>query len=135
MLTRPQHTEEIRHAIQRVLGDSAHLVMVFGSCASGTAGPESDLDLAVDAGQTMTAVQRLDLTQALAQTTGRPIDLIDLRTVGEPLLGQILTHGRRVLGTDHAQAQYLTRHLIDMADFVPLQQRILRERRQAWIGQ
>jgi len=32
--------------------------------------------------------------------TGRSADLVDLRQVGEPWLGQVLRHGRRVRGSD-----------------------------------
>ena len=60
-------------------------------------------------------------------------DLIDLRTVGEPLLGQIMQHGVRILGSDVLHAQYMTRHVMNAADFMPYQARILQERRQAWI--
>jgi uncharacterized protein len=131
----PAQIDTIQSTVHAVLGEGVRMAMLFGSCAKGTARPDSDLDLAVDAGRVMTADQRLALTVELAALTGRPVDLIDLRTVGEPLLGQILQYGQRISGTDQAQAQYLTKHLIDVADFVPLQQRILQERRQAWIGQ
>lgn len=114
--------------------DGLRLAIVFGSCATGRQRPDSDLDIALDIGQVMTVQQHIDTISALALATGRPIDLIDLRTVGEPMLGQILKYGQRILGSDVIHAQYMTRHNMDMADFVPLQQRILRERRQAWIG-
>jgi len=39
----------------------------------------------------------------------------------------------RLLGDDATYAGLLTKHLINTADFVPLQQRILAERRSAWI--
>ena len=55
----------------------------------------------------------------LADATGRPVDLVDLRTVGEPLLGQILSHGLRLLGSTEAHGCLLSRHLIDAADFLP----------------
>jgi len=32
--------------------------------------------------------------------TGRSADLVDLRQVGEPWLGQVLRHGRRLRGSD-----------------------------------
>jgi len=54
--------------------------------------------------------------------------------VGEPLLGQILTHGHRVLGSADAHGRLLSRHLLDAADFLPYAQRIVDERRRAWIG-
>lgn len=130
----PHQIDTIKTTVQHVLGEGVRLVMVFGSCARGQARPDSDLDIAVDAGTVMTAMQHIALVSALAELTGRPVDLVDLRTVGEPLLGQILQYGQRIDGADEVHAQYLTRHLMDMADFVPLQQRILKERRQAWIG-
>lgn len=52
----------------------------------------------------------------------------------EPLLGQILTHGRRVVGSDAERAELIRRHLFDVADFLPYVERMLHERRRAWIG-
>lgn len=109
------------------------LVIVFGSVATGRQGPESDLDLAVQAPRPLTAAQRMALVGELALVSGRAIDLIDLRTVGEPLLGQILAHGRRLRGSDQAFAELLRKHLFDAADFLPYAQRIVDQRRQAWI--
>jgi len=74
------------------------------------------------------------LINALAARTGRPVDLIDLHTVGQPLLCQIVRHGRRVLGSATAHGQLISRNLVEQADFVPLRNRILKERRQTWIG-
>lgn len=110
------------------------LAILFGSLARGQAGPNSDLDLAVGGASALTASEKAALIGDLAETFGRPVDLVDLATVGEPLLGQILRHGRRVLGTDEPHARLLTRHLLDVADFVPYRDRILAERRRAWIG-
>ena len=110
------------------------LAILFGSVASGRARADSDLDIAVEAQQVLTATQIIKLTQALAGTTGRPIDLIDLKTVTEPLLGQILQHGRRLLGSDTLFGQLISRHLLAQADFMPYRNRVLAERRMAWIG-
>jgi predicted nucleotidyltransferase len=124
------------HVIQEALSGQLglRLAVLFGSCATGRQRHDSDLDIAIDMGQVKTAQQHIDIISALALATGRPIDLIDLRLVGEPLLGQILKYGKRIVGSDVVHAQYMTRHVMDMADFVPYQQRILLERRQAWIG-
>lgn len=111
--------------------NGVELVMLFGSVAHGKARPDSDLDIAVMYSQALTQQQRVDLIEQLALQFGRPVDLIDLRTAGEPLLGQIFK-GKRVLGSDATYAQCLSRHLIDAADFLPLQQRILKERRERW---
>lgn len=110
------------------------LAILFGSVASGKANAQSDLDLAVIAAKPLQAAEKIQIIEALALLTGRPIDLVDVHAAPEPLLGQVLKHGRRILGTDTAYAQLLYRHLIQQADFVPLQNRILSERRMAWIG-
>ena len=110
------------------------LAFVFGSVAQGRASADSDLDIAVQAAQPLGSQQKMALIGDLAEATGRPVDLIDLRKVGEPLLGQILSYGRRLLGSEEAHGRLLSRHLIDAADFLPLAQRIVDERRLAWIG-
>lgn len=110
------------------------MAILFGSMATGRAGYDSDIDLAVAAVQPIELEEKMALMEALAEVTGRPIDLIDLTIVGEPLLGQILKRGKRILGTDEAYAKLIMRHLVDEADFMPYYRRILAERRQAWIG-
>lgn len=111
------------------------MAIVFGSLAAGAGRMESDLDLAVDAGHRLTAGEKMALISELAGRTGRPIDLVDIRTVGEPLLGQIIQRGKRILGSDTHYANLIRRHLFDQADYLPYRNRILAERRQAWIGQ
>lgn len=122
---------QIRQALDSIFG--LRLAIIFGSCATGQAKPESDLDIALAFDQAMSVQQHIALIEALTLATGRPIDLIDLRTVGEPLLGQIMQYGVRILGSDVLHAQYMTRHIMEAADFMPYQARILQERRQAWI--
>lgn len=113
---------------------AVELAVLFGSVAQGRQRPDSDIDIAVDAGQVLTAAHKIALIEALAERTGRPIDLIDLKAVSEPLLGQIVRHGRRLQGSDSAHGQLISRHLFEQADFTPYRSRILAERRAAWIG-
>lgn len=108
--------------------------LVFGSVASGHSRPDSDLDIAVEADHLLNAAEKMRLIEALTLATGRPVDLIDLKTASVPLLGQILAHGRRIMGSNADHAALLRRHLFDAADFQPYVDRMLRERRQAWIG-
>jgi len=108
--------------------------IVFGSVAAGRARYDSDIDLAIDAQQPMSREQKIALIDDLAEATGRPIDLIDLQVVGEPLLGQILKRGKRLLGSDESFAELIMRHLIAEEDFMPYYRRILAERRQTWTG-
>ena len=110
------------------------LAILFGSLAAGRERTDSDLDLAVDAGHRLTAGEKLTLMNKLAERTGRPVDLVDLYVVGEPLLGQILRHGKRLLGGGTCYADLIRRHLFDQADYLPYRSRILAERRRAWIG-
>ena len=110
------------------------LALVFGSVAQGRQRADSDLDIAVAANRALTAAEKMDIIAALAERTGRPIDLIDLKMVAEPLLGQIVRHGRRLFGSDKAYGQLISRHLFEQADFMPYRSRVLAERRAAWIG-
>jgi uncharacterized protein len=124
--------EKVRAAVSAC--PSIQLALLFGSLASGKARKDSDLDLAVDAGQRLTADEKMALISELAERTGRPIDLVDIRAIGEPLLGQVVRYGKRILGTDARYAELIVRHLFDQADFLPYRDRILAERRRAWIG-
>ena len=107
------------------------LAILFGSQHTGPVRYDSDIDLALLADSPLSSEVRRELMQQLGAACGRPVDIIDLRTVGEPLLGEVCK-GRRLLGDPTTFAQLLSRHLIDAADFVPLQRRILAERREAW---
>ena len=110
------------------------LAILFGSLANAQARPQSDLDLAVLMEAPLSAESKMTLISELSQAIGRPVDLIDLRVAGEPLLGQILKHGVRLLGSDNDYAELVKRHLFEEADFMPYRRRILAERRLAWIG-
>jgi predicted nucleotidyltransferase len=122
--------------IRQILKGYPHvrLALLFGSLAKGNARKDSDLDLAIATDHPLDSRQKMQLIAELASAIGRPIDLVDFAMIGEPLLGQIIVHGRRILGDDDHYARLLSTHLFAEADFVPYQTRILQERRQAWIG-
>ena len=109
------------------------LAILFGSQASGSPSPDSDIDLALLGDGPLPSSLKLELIRAIGAEFGRPVDIIDLHSAGEPLLGQVF-QGKRLLGDNETYAKLLTRHLIDRADFLPLRERILAERRKAWIG-
>jgi predicted nucleotidyltransferase len=127
---------ELTRTLQQTLAEHGgiRLAILFGSRATGRATANSDIDLAVRATAPLEAAGKIALIEKLAAATGLPIDLIDLSHAGEPLLGQVLKHGIRLLGSDEEYASLLTRHLFDAADFLPYRNRILAERRQTWIG-
>ena len=80
--------------------NSVQLAIIFGSIAMGKETPESDLDIAILEAKPMSIRRKYRLIEKLALKTGRSIDLIDLHTVGEPLLGQILKYGQRIKNND-----------------------------------
>jgi uncharacterized protein len=130
------NSPSIENMIRAALASHAGIrtLILFGSLATGHKKQDSDIDLAIDAGQTLDAKSKMALIGKLAECTGRPVDLIDLRTVGEPLLGQILKYGKRLTGDDAAYAELIKRHVFEEANFMPYYRRILGERRNAWIA-
>lgn len=108
------------------------LAILFGSHASGDAGSESDIDLALLADSPLSARATLEIVAEIGSELGCPVDVVDLYHAPQPILGQVFK-GRRLLGDNRTYAELLTRHLIDSADFLPLRQRILAERQAAWM--
>jgi len=108
------------------------LAILFGSQATGDVTANSDIDLALLSDDPLSSSLKLELTEQIGTRFGRPVDIVDLFFADEPVLGQVFK-GKRLFGDDATYAGLLTKHLINTADFVPLQQRILTERRNAWI--
>ncbi len=109
------------------------LAILFGSQATGNARPDSDIDLGLLAQAPLSADFKLQLIQTIGAEFGRPVDIVDLYYVPEPITGQVFK-GMRLVGSDTTYAELLTRHLLNVADFLPLHQRILTERRNRWIN-
>jgi len=110
------------------------LGILFGSVGRGQGRADSDLDLAVAAGSPLDASAKTALIEELAQMTGRPVDLVDLHLAGGLVLQEILTKGKRIYCTDsHVHAELIKRMLFNGTDFMPYRDRILAERRKAWI--
>lgn len=111
------------------------LAFLFGSLNTGTETFASDLDLAVMGAAPLTAAETKRHIEALARRTGRPVDLVDLQATRGPLLQQILQTGTRIYCTDRTlYAELIKRNVFDQADWMPYYNRILAERREAWIG-
>lgn len=111
------------------------LAIAFGSVAGGTTDATSDFDLAILGDRGLDASGRAELIRLVAGIAGRPVDLVDLRTAGVPVLRSALCYGQRLVCKDRrAYEQLLSRLLVDTEDFLPYRERMLRERRRAWIG-
>lgn len=73
---------------------------VYGSAATGTAGPRSDLDLAGLFRGRPAPEDVLDAAAELAGHLGRDVDLVDLDRATPILAMQVLRHGRLLV--DHS---------------------------------
>ncbi len=114
--------------------EDINLAILFGSLSTGNVHQESDIDIAIEKKQPLSAEEKIELISQLALLTGRAVDLVDLSTAGEPILGQILKHGKRLIGTDTAFAEIALKNLYAQEDFVPYIERTLKERRQQWLA-
>jgi len=70
-------------------------IYAFGSRITGTAGYESDLDLAVLVAGYAEPLVLFDLAGDLADVAGCSVDLLDLRAASTVMQYQILTSGQR----------------------------------------
>jgi uncharacterized protein len=75
-------------------------VYLFGSHAQGTAGTDSDVDLAVLLPGEGDPVSLWQLSGDLADIAGTSVDLIDLRATTTVMQYQIVTRGRRLWAKD-----------------------------------
>jgi predicted nucleotidyltransferase len=107
---------------------------IFGSVAKGTARSDGDVDVGVFADAPLGHAQRRKLVGMVAEVTGRPVDLIDLREAG-PLLLMSVLRGTPLVGEgSRTHASLLSRAWLDAADFLPVRKRLLEQRRRAWTG-
>ena len=109
------------------------LAILFGSQAdpARTKHFDSDIDLAIMTAEPVSSHFKMELIQAISTELDRPVDIV-VNDAPEPILGEVLK-GQRLLGDHNTYAQLLTRHLLNVADFLPLRQRILKERRGRWM--
>ena len=83
----PEIAGRIRHALAGRA--DVRLAILFGSQARGTAGDDSDIDIAVDA----PGVDLLDLGAMLMQAFDREVDVVPLDDPSIPLLEQLIRDG------------------------------------------
>jgi uncharacterized protein len=83
-----QLIEYIRNAVPSLIA-----LYRFGSQAKGTAGPDSDLDLAVLASDLIDNLRRFEVAQELATQLHCDVDLIDLRAASTVMRMQVISTG------------------------------------------
>ncbi|HYH80954.1 MAG TPA: nucleotidyltransferase family protein [Longimicrobium sp.] len=81
-----------RDLIHRIAArHGAHNVRVFGSVARGEAGPESDVDLLVEAGPTTSAWFPGGLVADLEDVLGRRVEVVTERALAPELRERVLS--------------------------------------------
>jgi predicted nucleotidyltransferase len=97
--------EQVRKAVPNLIA-----LYRFGSQAHGTAGPESDVDVAILAPESLPSEKLFDLQQALAALLHKDVDLIDLASAATVLLMQIISTGECLFsGDDQRREEFETR--------------------------
>lgn len=81
-------------------------IYAFGSRVQGTAGPQSDFDLAVLVAGYADPLALFDAAGALADLAGCPVDLLDLRAASTVMQYRIITTGERWWARDHQAALF-----------------------------
>ncbi len=94
----------VQHLRQRLPGLLA--VYGFGSQIQGTAGPQSDLDLAVLVAGYADPLLLWELAGELAEKAEVPVDLLDLRAASTVMQYQVITQGERWWALDDQAARF-----------------------------
>ena len=81
-------------------------VYIYGSVARNQENASSDIDLAVLAANPLPGQARFELAQKIAQTAGRDVDLVDLRSVSTVFQFEILTGGERLAAFEPAACDH-----------------------------
>lgn len=121
----PALLDQIRSALAG--RTDVRVAVLFGSEARGTAGPGSDVDIAVDA----PGVDILDLMALLAEALEREVDVVDLEEATIPLLERLVREGIVVHeGYRGAGALWRSRTLATLETDLPWYARM----RDAWLA-
>lgn len=97
--------QDVVTALHTALPD-LQAIYLFGSQASGDAGPDSDIDLAVLTGAPRDSVTLWELSADLALLCGLHVDLLDLRSASTVMQYQVITTGERIWASDSSAALY-----------------------------
>ena len=120
--------DRLRQALPAVMA-----IYAFGSRVQGTAGLDSDLDLAVLLPGHADPVLLWELAGELSDVAGYPVDLVDLRAASTVMQYQVLAHGIRWWTRDFQAGMWETSMLSHKTDLdsarAPLMADIAREGR------
>jgi predicted nucleotidyltransferase len=99
----------------RLSAAGAFYATVFGSAERGTERFDSDIDVAVSFGKTMSSKRKMTVVALIAGISGRSVDLIDLEKAEGLILAQALG-GREILCDSVATRTRMAMRLIRFED-------------------
>jgi len=101
----------------QILLNQAGLItaILYGSQASGTAGPQSDVDLALAGTQKLSPERMIEVSQKLEKLLGLTVQVRDLRRANGLFLNQVLTKGKILVSRDDL---FLTELIIQNLDYM-----------------
>lgn len=115
--------ERLGHALNR---EGVIVAMLIGSQARGTAGPLSDVDIAIWHDPSLDSRARFDLQLSLVRDAGNAlgtdeIDMVMLNKAPPLMQHRAICDGKRLVERDHEERVRLeTRAILDYLDTVPL---------------
>lgn len=110
------------------------LAIVYGSAASGTMRPGSDVDLALLYDKPLSAERKMDITARLEHELLRTVDLTDLSNLSGTILKQVLCKGRVLIQNEAGLfAKQMQKMIYNQADMMPYVTRTLLERQRRFI--
>lgn len=120
--------ERLARALDR---EPVAVAYLFGSQATGRAGPLSDVDVAVALTSPDSAGVRLDLLASAIEALGTDeVDLVLLDAAPPLLRHRVLRDGVRIVDRDpRARVRFETRALLDYLDTAPLREQLAAGRR------
>ncbi|MDA8109639.1 MAG: nucleotidyltransferase domain-containing protein [Betaproteobacteria bacterium] len=104
-------TAERARVIEALRAHGVVYALLFGSAARAELAYDSDIDVAVSAPGPLSGAQRYRLIGALAAATGRPIDLLDLRTARGAVFARALRGTELFCDSVRAKGDALYRRL------------------------
>ena len=132
--------DDVSRTLREILVADGRLVLayLFGSQATGRAGPRSDVDVGVLlSGDEATRRQAHgELMDALVRRLGtEAIDLVDLREAPIPLRYRVIRDGQLLHSSDEkARQRFETDTVMRYLDFKPIRDQAFRTAREAIVG-
>lgn len=106
------------------------VAILYGSFARGREKQNSDIDIALAGEKKIKIPRLLEIQAKLSKNLNREIDLIDLNIATGTVFKEAMTKGKFILNNSPLlYSEILNRMLFEQADFEPIRNRILEERR------